>query len=393
MSSFTYRPFADLLPDLAPSEPAAVANVAVADVAELVERLVDPQRSSSVVVISSRSDGKATVDPHRVAERLPKDVHVAVLADIPTGWELSRALPDGCPDVFGGATRVYRPVPLEDDGRHPLVMFFPERGNAKEAEAKIVSFAVSTRTVTSRPAPAIVKPHLTVVTAPAATKAAADKPALVIPLPGAHLRPVPNEPVEASEEVAPAPAATSSFTTAEFDALVIGNDLLRDEVSELRAANRALLSRVQELSAFVEEARQPSRPVSEDPQRQLMHEIDLAHLHSGPESDRGTLRTYSLGPDFLTDLDSDIIDRARTLRVVVDVLTRAAFTMPAREVHPLRSSDAGNASAVTREDGATAYRASIRVKTPGAPRLMWWELTDGSVELARAAHHDDLRIR
>ncbi len=380
--SFNQRPFAKLADMIGPVEPAKVRVVDVDDVDGLVASLADQNRSHTVVVISVRSDSKATVDAQRLADRLPRDTDVVKLAGPNAAWSLTRALPDGAPDVFGGATRIYRPGPLDGPpGRHPLVMCFPDTfRDIEQAEGRIVDFVRHSRTIEVQAPPVPEEP----------VKRPVPRSAIVIPLPGAHLKPVPTR-------TEPAVVAAPDGELAD---LIAGNNVLRDQLTREKAerhnAERELVNlrgRVLELEAAVAELSAPARPVFDDPEKQLRHEIEQAWLTSGPETERGILRQFTVGPDLLDDLTAHIIDRARTLRVVVDVLTRRAFTMPSREVHPFRTDESGGASAHTRDDGATAYRASIKVNSPGAPRLMWWELPDGTVELARAAHHDDWRIR
>lgn len=136
------------------------------------------------------------------------------------------------------------------------------------------------------------------------------------------------------------------------------------------------------------------RPAFSDPQEQLRHEIWLQWLQQIPETDRPSkpLRAYTVGTDFLDSLTVQKVTRARLLVVVVDVLTGDVFGHPARHPHQQQETKSGGKPLV-RSDGATAWRCRLKTGTPSAPRLLWWELRDGSIELGRVALHDDLRLR
>lgn len=156
-------------------------------------------------------------------------------------------------------------------------------------------------------------------------------------------------------------------------------------VRELAAA-RAEIARLRAELDFV------STPMFDDPETQFRDDVERSWLRQIVESDRPqwSLREFRVGPRFLDSLDMPQASRRKIIEVVVDVLTRRAFEMPARSVRA--QGDGGPAGVngqVVRPDGATGYRCNIRANTPQAPRLMWWELTDGTVELALAGRHDD----
>jgi hypothetical protein len=60
-------------------------------------------------------------------------------------------------------------------------------------------------------------------------------------------------------------------------------------------------------------------------------------------------------------------------------------------VHELRTGKGATTPQRRREDGATGWRCSI-TEGGGAVRLHYWQLRDGSVELARVGYHDDSSI-
>ncbi|WP_114201552.1 hypothetical protein [Janibacter anophelis] len=99
---------------------------------------------------------------------------------------------------------------------------------------------------------------------------------------------------------------------------------------------------------------------------------------------------YGIGPDFcrtVTELEG--VSRDRVLLVAVRVLTGRGVTGD----HPLRSSRAGGAPAVTRvRDGVewTCRRAPLQQSSPSARRLSYWRGPSGQIELSRVTVHDDL---
>jgi len=134
-----------------------------------------------------------------------------------------------------------------------------------------------------------------------------------------------------------------------------------------------------------------------DPECQLRHEVYLewAERISAAEKDARPLAPWSVGPDFLASLDqTEGVARGTVVRVIVEVLTGLAETMPGREVHRLRTGSGGDDAPMRREDGALCWRASIQRNTPSARRLHYWQ---GGVrgaehlELSRVVLHDDMR--
>ena len=124
----------------------------------------------------------------------------------------------------------------------------------------------------------------------------------------------------------------------------------------------------------------------------IRHEVLLAWVDrvDASEKQRLPLGDFAVGPDFEADLEALTDDQfGKAMRAVVDAVTGRAAQIDGRELHRLRSSDAGGAPYVTRsEDGADAYRCAIERGTPSARRLHYWKLPDGSIELARVREHD-----
>ncbi|ACV07229.1 DUF4200 domain-containing protein [Kytococcus sedentarius] len=127
-----------------------------------------------------------------------------------------------------------------------------------------------------------------------------------------------------------------------------------------------------------------------DPARQLRWELERTWVETTRPEDKATWplpASYRIGPAMADSLRTvQGVSRDRVLRVAVAVLTGRGVD----EDHVLRRGDAGNAPAVTREDGAVCRRAPLQQKTPSARRLSYWRLPDGTIELSRVALHDDL---
>ena len=167
--------------------------------------------------------------------------------------------------------------------------------------------------------------------------------------------------------------------------------------TELAAAQRRIDRLTTDLAAAnaaLEACRvQHTDPVFEDPHQQFRSDLNLAWLRLTPPADRDqwALRDYTVGPDFIGSWDDLAVDLPRVLHVTVDFLTRRAYDMASRAVH--QQSETRGGKPTRRADGATAYRVAVKRGTPSAPRLLAWELPDGTVELARVAQHDDMTIR
>ena len=134
----------------------------------------------------------------------------------------------------------------------------------------------------------------------------------------------------------------------------------------------------------------------DDAEQQFRHEVRLAWEASCVGNDRDTWplsQDYLVGAFFLSSLEALAgIARAKVVEVCAEVLCGRAATQVGREVHPLRTAEAGDAPQRLREDAAKAFRASLQVSTPSARRLHYWRLPDGRLELSKVGVHDDLTI-
>lgn len=131
-----------------------------------------------------------------------------------------------------------------------------------------------------------------------------------------------------------------------------------------------------------------------DPSDQLRFEVDLAWARrtTAEEKPDLPLAAWTLSGGFMDTLSAvEGIDRAKVVDVIVDVLTGRAWQIEARQVHQLRTSEAGNAPTVVRDDGAICWRANLQTKTASARRLHWWQLPSGAIEISAVRLHDDVR--
>ncbi len=195
--------------------------------------------------------------------------------------------------------------------------------------------------------------------------------------------------------------------THERDQLARTNAQLRESAKRDQAQLRTMRVSVRELNHQLKNTRRDleraidelGRPLDDsnlflDAGRQLRFEVEQAWARRIPATDKAArpLAAFTVGPDFFgTWASVEGISRGKVVEVIVEVLTGLADTLPGRELHPLRTSEAGNAPVRTRSDGATCWRASLQVNTPSARRLHFWRLKDGSVELSSVRLHDDFR--
>lgn len=133
-----------------------------------------------------------------------------------------------------------------------------------------------------------------------------------------------------------------------------------------------------------------------DPEQQLRFEIEHRWAMRIPaaDKDRLPLSHYTIGPEFLESVQTvHGVSRPKIIDVIVEVLTGLAKDIDGRKLHRLRESEAGGADFRVRpSDGAQAMRVNLQTNTPSARRLHYWQLKDGSIELARVVVHDDFTI-
>ena len=166
------------------------------------------------------------------------------------------------------------------------------------------------------------------------------------------------------------------------------------KLAEARAAEKAAKSTLSKLrkeyNRLREQNEEEQGPVYSDPLTQFNYELHNAWLHMIPENERENtwpLRTWKVSNAFLESIDEQqVVDRARVVRACVDVLTGRHAESSSRASHKMN----GDSGDVTREDGGKLWRCRI-AQSPSAPRLHWWQLPDGAVELSYVGLHDDFR--
>jgi hypothetical protein len=170
-------------------------------------------------------------------------------------------------------------------------------------------------------------------------------------------------------------------------------EAIRSLREQLQAARRDVKAREDALEHL--RGRLHGHDVHEDPEEQLRHEIEKAwwRLYTGSDAVDWPMRPYLVGPAFLPSVEAlQGIDRCKIVEVCVVVVTHRAAVIPSRDLHPLRVSEAGGSPQRVRSDGATAWRVSLQQLTASARRLHYWQLRDGSVELASVGVHNDVVI-
>lgn len=317
-----------------PAEPIAVDSVL-----DLFTHTDDPERKLPVVIVSiAWNASRHGVPPRRLASELAGRATVWVLADAAA----SRLL-DGREDLatYGGAVRV-----VGADGWSAVI-----RTNKAPGD------------------PAINRVKDAVATALSTAGRPASRPTLRLA----------NEPHT---------AAAGDDGEVDDGEVWVHIEQLQDSVLALQRQVDELRAQEPDTTLEQSEPTLTTRLFADDAD-QLRHDLQQTWLRQVPECDRSAncLRGYRLGDRFLDGLKTVTAPRDRVLTVLVDVLTRRAYSMPARAVHPHGTHRGG--PQLTRDDGGRAYRATVKDGTPGAPRLLWWELVDGTVELAWAGHHDD----
>jgi hypothetical protein len=102
-------------------------------------------------------------------------------------------------------------------------------------------------------------------------------------------------------------------------------------------------------------------------------------------------RAPALSEDFLASAESVHIGRRQIASACALVACGRIREVRGAALHELRTGKGATTPQRRRDDGATAWRCSIS-EGSGAVRLHYWQLPDGSVELARLGYHDDTSI-
>lgn len=169
---------------------------------------------------------------------------------------------------------------------------------------------------------------------------------------------------------------------------------LKAVLSDARRALRSNARAAGSVAAPSGPSRGERRARWSDDKQWLRHEIYLAWVDRVEPSERARWplpaeyrMSDRLAPS-LAELDDGQFEKA--LKAIVDVLTGRVREIAARELHPLRTGDAGNAPAYVRHDGARCFRVYIEQNTPAARRLHFWQPPSGPLELERVVSHDEM---
>lgn len=133
-----------------------------------------------------------------------------------------------------------------------------------------------------------------------------------------------------------------------------------------------------------------------DRERRFLRQVSFTYDQLYPGEDdrrRFPYRAPILGEQFLDSVDRlQGVDRQKILEVAAHVCCHRAWEIKGYALHQVRGTDAPDAPVQVRADGATAWRAALQVKTTAARRLHFWQLPDGTVELAKVGIHDDFEM-
>ncbi|MFD7161347.1 hypothetical protein ACFV9C_42645 [Kribbella sp. NPDC059898] len=326
-------------------------QVRSSQVAELTGLIVDANRQRPVLVITpagTRSGPR--IDPANLPAEVSNDVDIRILSSTAAVLRMSELLPKPL-RVYGGAARIYWPRLSLADGPqdHPVILAF-EHTDPQEPLTRI------TAEVTAWRSRAELLPH------------------------GGSRLAARQKKVRSLHRDLTTARQTANQAIVRAEAAERQEQLLRTQLEQVQARNAELMA---ELAA-------PHPPLFADPVQQLRHDLHLTWLRATPEAERDTqpLRTYAAGPDLIDSMNLELVTRERILLVMVDVLTGAVHTHPGRAAHRQRTNAAGSSTAQIRGDKAIAWRCSLKTNTPAAPRLLWWQLRDGSIELDRVVRHE-----
>ena len=415
-------------------------RVGVSDVGILVSRIFDSSRDGALVVVSPASDtNRPRIDTKLLAQHLVPGTELAVLDSMTASERLSDTV-DPQFQVYGGGIRVILAGAARTDHwrRHRLFRVYP--GDDADSACLDIADHVSShqgiggprRVGAGTPQQALSEDQMAALNrfrsslditpdAPAPTPRA-PKPGSQgssVPKPGPTPRPGPARPATTTPSRAPV-VPTQSQVPAPTDPGISANELkalLNDQTD--RIAKNLRSSIIDDLMLLLDSdheslARERSRAdaaeeeldhlrrrmadqeehrgyprVFSDPEKQFRWEVEYEWLTGNPEEERGeSLNPYVIGEKFLESMEADLLrGRAKIVQVVVDVLSGHAWDR--RKTHQFIIPSKSVIQKVMPE-GAVPWRTYVKRGAPGAARLTWWQLPDGTIELVHVGHHDDL---
>ena len=397
--------------------------VGTRDIGILVSRMFDSSRDGALVVVSPASDtNRPRINTKTLGELLPPGTELAVLETMTASERLSDAV-DTQFQAYGGGIRVILSGASRTDHwrRHRLFRVYPGDDQTRACKA-IIHFVenhpgiggprqVGATSPTSALSPnqldTLNKFKQNLPPAPTSTP---------IPKPSPRPRPLPKAgPAHPLTPVSSPNAASTSYgiTQTELKRLFAGQTeaitkqvrkAILDDLIQLIDNEQAALARERSRADSAEEeldqlrrrmeeqGEQQGYPtVYRDAEQQFRWEVQYEWLTGNPEEERdhAPLTPYTLSEGFLKSLDSEILrSRRRVIRVIVDVLSGHAWDR--QKTHQYKIPPAKAAAQRALPDGATPWRTNVKTGAPGAPRLTWWQLSDGTIELNHVGHHDDM---
>jgi len=173
------------------------------------------------------------------------------------------------------------------------------------------------------------------------------------------------------------------------------DESLRVSSSEQDALTESglLRAQVQKLVAQLEELRADTGSSGFEEDQEVREEIEQA-LNGLRSIRQGvTPCQFTLGPVFAISLEQ-LGGRYRkpAIRTCAEVISGVPKLLTKRSDHPLRTGNKQTAPSRVRDDGAEARRCYLEKHGPGARRLHYWKLPDGSIELAVVTVHEDMGI-
>ena len=173
------------------------------------------------------------------------------------------------------------------------------------------------------------------------------------------------------------------------------DESLRVSSSEQDALTESglLRAQVQKLVAQLEELRADTGSSGFEEDQEVREEIEQA-LNGLRSIRQGvTPCQFTLGPVFAISLEQ-LGGRYRkpAIRTCAEVISGVPKLLTKRSDHPLRTGNKQTALSRVRDDGAEARRCYLEKHGPGARRLHYWKLPDGSIELAVVTVHEDMGI-
>lgn len=317
-----------------------LTKITEAAIPNFVERIHDPNRHRQILLVScahTTSGQEPMLDVRELARRTDKNLtEVAVVSSIAVGTLLNEHPKMAQMSVYGGSVR-----------------FIPPGVRVPTVDSSI---------------------RLTPV---------------IVPQPG-FLELVTNKARQVERQLRRAAQGLGPGEDTEADSERALADRLAAKEAELRKMRDALRR------AQSDKADRDFRQVWSDPEKQFRYEVGESWYDQVPECDRDDYplpQEWVVGPEFIESMSKvSVVGKDSMLGAVVDVLTGRAVSVNSRKVHRQRTGEAGNAPALVRHDGAEAWRCAVRGIMPASPRLLWWKHSDGVIELARIALHDDMRM-